>query len=124
MDGLRDAVMCVCAFQLVLNSLDFSMVLPPLCADFRVWLLFSGLPNWAFIVTLSGWAGCPRNTETLFTFWHRLRDPRRAALRRPGDRQRGARDHSGGCEARRGCCAWVPVDTSPTVVKFPALPML
>ena len=23
----------------------------------------------------------------------------------PGDRQRGARERAGGCEARRGCCA-------------------
>ena len=30
-----------------------------------------------FLVTPSGWAACPHNTETLFTFWHRSRDPRR-----------------------------------------------
>ena len=43
---------------------------------------------------------------------------------RPGDRQRGARDRPGGCEARRGEAVSVPVDTSPTVVKFPALAVL
>ena len=35
-DGLRDAVTCVCAFQMVLNSFFPLMVLPPLYAGF-VW---------------------------------------------------------------------------------------
>ena len=52
----------------------------------------------------------------------------RARGGRTGDCQRGARERTGGCEARRGCCARgrqrARVDTSPTVVKFPALAVL